>query len=1182
MGLRTKSDWQNTPVKQGNVDGMTPKQEDMSTARSPLNFQQPNAGKQDQTLQQQESRDVATQQREAAKTTNQQAQAQQASPVGAAVEAAASKLGNFAFSLRARVNQFLQGAAQNVGFEQATSEFVYNPATPGMSTMRVSEGAEDIDPVVQEKIRQQELLKGSLSPFTQQVGDRLSGKSFGQVVKEQMGEDPQVTRLVQMVTSLQDMDARGLSGTPEALALEDQLKQLDRFGMVSSLRDAMNEYNRMMGRAPEADTTKWYGDAGDTGYSILDIANLGVDTIRSEVENAKLLSSGLFSGDFEENLQKQYDKESAEGQRAARRAEALHSELMDAFSTYTAETADLFGEERKSIEGKMNLASEAVRASMLLTPEGREALQWFDLMGDGESDNVISQLFNALSDENSGLGKEQRQAITDFIGKVGQSTGGQLYIWMESLGKTGKVPFTDADGNTKMIEPSADQKMRILDLMQNDKIDPKQKQEELHKIVEGIGLDSTTNVKNSVDKALETAKATGNMDLALGAFTASMAKSLQTFAKSKTEDAVRDALGIPLTEWNAMGADARANKLHDALSNNPQLVESIRRDIKDREAASNNQLVSSAGEIKKKAESSMSQLNRMYSVDDKGVESGTFVDLRNNLQNAPTSIATNIMTSLKSSMTEWAPSLVSQYSKSISANPWVKQGLATGQLDKSFVGNLSNLFAYQTAIQNMQQMYPDVAAKIWPLQQQLSAGQRAYYISRGIPLPKGMPADITDFAMRHPEQLEGLLKTVQANIASTFTEDPSKSSLLPSLVKQFNAWRKVPKQQLTPSQAAVLATLDDAAKQLDQTNKDIGIIKNQKQDTAATVTSLDELLKNVDIPVFNPDEVLSKVLGMARGVEDIAGGRFPEEWNIDKNLTPENLAVLIPKLLEGRSDPEAIDSGIPPALKTVLEGLGLPLDAWSVIGGIPHIRMSNGSYTPMTPEMITQLTAQVNPNYVAKQAGVTTTGLGGIEKKAQDINKIISGKMKVPVAPKPSNTTAVSKQQQRVMEREFKLPKAPAGFGEIVAHKDSPGWFSRLMGKTDTTYTVELRDSNGKLVETMSVPYHNTSAGMVYSSDGGKSWTSLPKNANIADYLSDAARQLMELEMKGSGAFGGPDGVLGKEPDTWIEKADNESKNRFRDTLSGKYKPATTQEAKDIGVHDYQGESETEKAERTA
>lgn len=1123
MGLRTQSEWQTTPQKMGNVDGMTPKQESMSTARSPLAGQQQNTPKPDktaQTAQQQEAREVQEQVKEGAATTPQRAQQQQASPVGMAVENAAAKLGNFAHSLRAKVNQFLSTAAQTTGMGESTAQYVWDPEARA-STLRVTEGGENLDPVIQEKLKQQEALKGSLSPFAQQVGGKLMGKGFGQVVKEQMGDDPEVTRLVQMVTSLQDMDARGLSGTPEALALESQLKQMDKFGMVSSLRDAMNDYNEMMGLSQNK-TTKWYG--GDTeGFSVLDIANLGVDRIKSEVEQAKLLSSGLFSGDFEENLQKQFDKESAESQRAARRSEALHSELYSAFKEYSDETSELFRDERDDIDKNMNLASEAVRASMLLTPEGREALQWLDLFGDGESDNVVGQLMSALSDENSGLGVEQREAITQFIGRVGSQSGGQLQIWMESLGKTGKVPITDDTGTTTMVEPSSKQKLEILGLMQSKDMDPVEKKERLQELVKNIGIDQTTNINTSVNKALDIAKKTGNMNMGLAAFTASMAKSMQTFAKSRTEDYVREGLGISLTEWEAMDPDARAAALHDAVSKNPNLVETIKGAIKAKAAADSNNFSASIETQKTAATKSLSQIERQL---DPATE-GTIANTQLKLQEAPKTLVTNAATDVVGILRGWTGTAAKSYIPQIQSNPWVQQQVASGVVDRTFPADLANLYAVQNALNNIENTYPGITNLVW---------YSTVYTPRGKRVTALMDKDITAEAMQDPKQIKSMLNAVTKNMSGLFDASGTPTEALTSNIMKSmgvtyagDTWsvRPLSKDQLaklTPAQIAIYTTLTDASQQMKLNGDGLAKLTSKKTEVADGITKLDTMASSLDIPVFNPEDIINEVLGMARGVEDIAGGKLPEGWELDKALSPENLAVLIPKLLAGKKEGEPVDSGIPPQLKTVLEGLGLPIENWSIVGGIPHIRMGDGDYQPVTEDILAKISGELAYEQEPQSVYQAPT-IAGVSK---NIGKLDTSKLKLPVLPKPKNVTAASKTQQRNIEREYKLPKAPAGFGQITMYKDTPGFFSRLMGQTGDAYVVEMRDTKGKVVNTYRVPYAKLPDGStVISTDGGKTYGTVATGTDIAAQVSDAAKTMWTHEQLGQ-SFGGdtPSGAI--------------------------------------------------------
>jgi hypothetical protein len=1078
----------------------------MATARSPLAGQDMNQPKPKgegnvASVQQQEQAGIEKEKKEAAAVTPEQRQAQQQSGIGQAVEQVASKMGNFAHSLRARVNQLVSGAAQTTGFTQAKSEYVWDPKSQ-TSVLRVTEGGADIDSVVAEKKRQQELLKGTLSPFATEIAGKLKAKTFGQVVKEQMGEDPEVTRMLQMVTSMQDLESRGLVGSPEARALEAQLREADKFGMVTSLRNAMNEYNRLMGLGG-GEEAKWYGDAGDTGYSALSLAGLGEDVIRTEVEKAKDFSSGLFGGDFEENLQKQYDIESLEGQRAARRAEQLHGELFEAFKTYVQQVDPEFQKERDAIKTKMKAASEAVRASMLLTAEGREALQWLDMLGGDEDEDVVSTLMTALSDPNSGLGKEQRDAIAQFIGKVGESTGGQLDIWLESLGKSGKIPFTDADGKTTMVEPTGDQKLQILNLMQDTNIPATEKSARLKEIVRNIGIDKTTGVGASVDAALDTAKKTGNMDVALTAFTASMAKSLQTFAYSRTEDAVRAALGVSIEEWDKKTLDQRADFIRETLKNNPDLIETIKKQVKDKQAVDQKMFEETVEQNKVKAEKSLSVLDSLYKKDEKGNVTGTLADNYTKLKNAPAMVATNILGHMRDIFVSWAPSIASQYESSIANNAWIKDGLARGVLPKTIVSDMAALFAYQDGIRNAQRYLPSYGRIILP------------------------ELDITEMTMRNPAQIAYFRKYAEDKIAKYYPEGEVPPELTNKILGEINASRG--RSGNPPSLQATITMLDQANVALTKTEAGIKLTEEQRKKVQEGLATMTEMAADMKIPVFNPDEVIQGIMGYSRGIEDILGGRLPEGVDPSK-IKIEDLATLIPKLISGTDEKEPVESDIPPQVKAVLETLGLPMDAWSIQGGIPHIRMGDGKFIPVDSSTFTNIAANMMPSYATPEVDVNTN-VARQELAGRTGGPDLS-KMKLPPPPPPPKGSKVlSGKESRDADKLFKKgggAQKPEYVGSTVSVKGADGrtWFQRITGaKTTSTgqkvLTLEVVSSTGGKVVVGEIPY-------VSNEDGNIAITGADGKAFVTNqsHLADAVAAIGASVVNGSYSAGGAAAAL--------------------------------------------------------
>lgn len=1035
MGLRTKSDWQNVP-KQGNVPGLTPKQEDMATARSPLAGQDMNQPKPKEqgnvaSVQQQEQAGIEKQKKEAQGVTSQQAQQQQQSGVGQAVEQVATKMGNFAHSLRARVNQLLTGAAQTTGIGQATSTF-----GPG-GALTVKEGAEDISSVVAEKKRQQELLRSTMTPFATQVGDRLQAKTFGQVVKDQLGDDPEVTRMLQMVTAMQDLDARGLKGSPEARALEAQLQEMDKFGMVTQLRDAMNEYNRMMGLGKEEDTARWYG--GDTeGYSAADLLSISENELRTEIEKAKSFSSGLFSGDFEENLKKKFDTESAEAQAAARRAEKLHGELYSAFQTFAQETGGEFMKAKDAIENQFKIASGGIEAALATTKEGKEAIQWLDLLGGAEGETFMQTLQSALRNPNSGLAKEQRAMIEDFLAKTVEGVpGGMLAYWMDTLGKTGKVPIKGADGKYTMVEPSGDQKLQILNLMEDKSIPPEQKSAKMKELVRSIGTDLQTNIGTTVDKALDTAKNTGSTTAALAVFSTSLVQSLNTFARSRSEDAVRWALAskFPGDErytvdgWDKLDPEQKGLLMREVLRNDPELVKKVKDQISTKQETDNVNARAQIQATRTQANDSLKALANEATFDKDGnlvidpdpSKQTSMAKQKLTIDAVPKNLVNLSTTKLRDAMVNIDPSRVNQYTQQIASNPWVQNAVNKGLAPANFAASAGKMFAYQQTMLAIAKQYPDIVKSVWP---------------PGVPLEpttrnvNGRPItyDLTDYLMgsvgKGPEVTnlgpDQIVKVIESRMGQLFDANGNPSEKLMStmqaqtdnLIGIAERYRKDPNSinlsSLPVGQQGLIPQLVNWLNQRDTLNKNITSAKDTYAKITAEQAKLDEFEKQLDIPLFNPDEVISGVLGLSESMEDIFSGRIPEQiTDAVGKITPEDVLALLPTLqdLIGKgtdiksltpdqlqslmtkmkteaptklappgtvlpstgasaggaampagstagTTPTTMDKGIDTGgidqkLIDALKMLGMDITGWSIKGGIPHLRMGEGQYVPV-------------------------------------------------------------------------------------------------------------------------------------------------------------------------------------------------------------------------------------------
>ncbi len=1025
MGLRSASGWQTQDTRSqfGGATELTPKQQDMAGATSPLAFNQPNEPtpkepkEEGTTAGQRAQFEAETKQQEQAKQTPQARQQEQASPISQAVEAAASKLSTLSYTLRGYVNQFLQGGTATVGLGQAKEQYKYDPDS-GKYVLSVSDQQQDVEPVLQEKMRQQERLKQGLSPFAQQIGEKLVGKQFGQVLEEQFGQDPQIANMLQMVESLQMLEAQGMGTSPEAKALEAQMREMDQFGMVSSLREAMQSYNKLMGVSPTGEETKWYGDQGDTGYSALDLAQLSSDTLRTEIEKAREFSSGLFGGDFEENLKKKFDTESAEGQAAARRKEAMHAELMSGFQDYMDEASEGFQTARDTIDTAFKGAAEAIKAELALddTPSGIAAMKWFESFQEGG--DFTSILYNAMNDPNSGLGVEQRQAIADFIGKAGSgSKEGQLYTWIHSLGTTGKLPINirgeDGLEKTQFVEPTTEDKLKINALMENKTMSPEEKTEKMHELIRGIGVDAATNIGTTIDNVMEMVNRTGSLAAGVVALNRGIVESLKTFAQSKTEDFVRQSLRIDDKTWNAMDPAARSSLISRTLTNmtpeqKEQLVGIFHRkqneeiDRKDTyinqwKSSLNGRLAEIDGDPEKGIPGVLANVQQQ--IDDLGAQKNKIYS----------TLAGNIQSLLQPDY-----ALYNKINQQLGSNGWVLNNLNGEQQNM-----LSQTLAWHQKLTQLAQVDPQLAAKITggayssvdPVDLAVS-GARNKDFSALKSLNHAYSQAFGDFGGGDYGGRERILKAATEHVDSLYSQYKSNpNSVPPGMLTLMN----------------VLGEYENTDGVLRQNLKQVQDARDKiVNPETGYLAQIEQLSKSADFPSFTPDQILGFSMQVARGVETgvdwITGDKQPPSL---KDIDWGKLGGEIEDIITNWAGYG------PDALKDELsKKLGFPADSISIKGGVPHIQMSDGSYVPFSDALITKLSSATTENFTPEVAALPGE-YAGMEMAPSDL--LPGALAKLPNEKRKENIVTFAGK-----EEPGAITKAIYGVGDTLA--DVFGW----------------------------------------------------------------------------------------------------------------------------------------------
>lgn len=698
-------------------------------------------------------------------------------------------------------------------------------------------------------------------------------------------------------------------------------------------------------------------------------------------------------------------------------------------------------------------------------------MQWMAMLGGKENESFIDTLMRALKDPTSGLGKEQRAEIEKFIGGLSEKVPGGYFAYsLKTLGETGKIPVKDSDGEYQMIEPSGDQKIQMLNLLSDTTMDPKAKHERIENLIRSIGIDSQTNIGTAVDKGIDAVTKTGSMDAALGVFTASLTKSLYTYVGSRTEDAVRAALlnaepgNAAFTEkgWAALTPDQRQSLMHSVLTTRPEIVNKIKSDVKTKQVNDNIQAREKINNSITKTDQSLAQIDRMLDDDKDGDgfldvskdkngqpipagSSGTLMGQQRSLAAIPQKLTTNLANNAYQSMTQGIQTLVPAMSAKISQVPWFRERIAKGYLPASFVDTAAQLYAYQRTLQNMTKAYPRIAAMITP--PNFPADITALLMRAGPSQTtetrtdhKGLMSQ--DFYVYSPastadmEAPAKLLADIRNRMNTAFPLGNPSEELMQGAKQEFERLNGFATQMkddknfsvsgaVSPEQSALVASLAEWQKAVQDNKKNIQTTKDQRGVLIGTRDKLAQFQEQLDVPVFNPDELLSQVLGFAEGAEDVFAGRVPTA--IEKalgNLKPEDIAALAPQLgdmfgvnpatmtsnlpdtfknLAQAAKPQGTapvstmpatsgNAGTPPAtmvatpgtvgtsptatpatssssdiqkwqqFQGLLKQLGLDTTGWSMIGGIPHIRMGDGKFMPFNQiPMETSQTGYVAP-----------------------------------------------------------------------------------------------------------------------------------------------------------------------------------------------------------------------------
>jgi len=836
MAWDSQSDWQSTPDR-GNMPGnVTPAQERMLSATSPLAGQARNTGatsreKGSAPTTEAQRREIDTQAAGQQRQQGQQAkQAQQASGAPDVVENVASRLGNFGHLLREKVNQFLTAGATSVGVTDQ-SQMRFDADGKAILTDDITTSTQ---PVVQEKRGQQEVLRGLMSPFAREVAGKLYGKQFSDVLQDLASTDPQLAQqlpqLLQMVQILQQKEAQGETNTPETLALMAQLESMDSTGMVSGLKRAMDDYNKMMGLGRFQDEgLKWYGDAGDVGYSLLDLANLGQEELEDEVQKSLIASSGLFGGDFEENLQRLYDTESEEVRQSNRDRLALQEQFSNAMQIFTEEYGGQFAEAREGLSRVYQDVADKLVNDLANNGDTQLALAWAEAFQSGEDLEVV--LFQAMNDPNSGLNAEQKAVIANYIGDVKDKTLGEFGAWMDSLSKRGVINAVvgkDEQGNPirQDIDLSPAQKSEILRTL-NSTLPMDQKEAKIRDIV-GETIIGGSTMKSQVESAVRSASQMGDAKASADMFAKSFQESMSTFIRSRTEDTVRMLLDLTPDEWEAMSQEQRTQALREAMQN-PEFVKNLKEKVASKVSAEKETVENQVKEFQGRVETKKQELTNHIEQVTQQIEQ---------VKNMPQVAMQEFATQVKDRFTL---SNVLEVAQKLKARPEVVKLMVEGKLTEKQLVDVAKAFNYYAAYHDLAGQDPKLADLIY--------GGAAYAASVNPVdlLARGDVAGLVDLA----KETDGALDNADQITIQYLTQ-----AMANPRGKGTNLTRRM--MEYVRNNDRILKDLQESAARANQAMTDV--------DTAAT--NVAEWAKNINQDIFNPDQLIQVALGAGKGAKE--------------------------------------------------------------------------------------------------------------------------------------------------------------------------------------------------------------------------------------------------------------------------------------------------------------------------
>ena len=622
MGLRSSSSWDKqdlaSSAQSGWTDnsgkGLTPAQERMDKAASPLAGQQRSEVKPKEVTAEQQQ--MQTQQREQEKEAKTQAKKQGFDPIEAQVEQATSKLTTFSSTLRAQVNQFLKGAATTAGFQDSSEPTYRIDPTTGMSELVFEDLTADTSAVAEQKRQEQARIKEYLksSGFAKEIAGKLYAKDISEAMKadeDMLGFDTKnkIDSTVNLLDRLEQLVQSGAGGSSEARAIEQQIASLDETGMVSGLRKARQDYSRIMGSGEKAE--RWYSAEGGEGFTALELTQIEGKKISQEVEKALTFGSGLFSGDFASNLKELFDNESADVQASREKDAAAHQELQKGFRAWS----ETYGGDIKARQDEMNAKLKQVAKDLAAEASANDdtatAAIWMDAMSEGDLTEYFTKMIN---DPKNGLSTAERKKIGDALTTLMGDAKDPMSA-MHQLATTGSIVLTmpkEGGGQERVtVKPSAREKLNLLSIMQDVTLTSEERNAKLKDAMDNLQVGSG-KLSEYMSKAMDIIKKTGVDEAGISAFKNAIKTSLKSFAGSKTESALRLALGISDEQWNKLNEkDKREEIKRIWAALDPERRKTIATDIMAQVNAAHENMKGQVETNNKKVEAEIANINNV-------------------------------------------------------------------------------------------------------------------------------------------------------------------------------------------------------------------------------------------------------------------------------------------------------------------------------------------------------------------------------------------------------------------------------------------------------------------------------------------------------------------------------------------------------------------------------------------